>query len=125
MNSYQIELTNYQTLFLLDNTSIFALDLEVKQNVPLLQILRLKLLSGVLEESNTTLVFTGDELWILLEIAKSGAQVGQEKVGMQLIHSLGKALLCISNDYPAVLSDEIGTQFSREKLDQWRKTHNE
>ncbi len=130
MASYELPLTESELLWLLDHTSIFT-PMPQGQNIEGMCEYRLKLLSGLglpHSDKETSLVtLVTDELWISLETAKFAAQMGTEKVGLNLIHKLGEALLAVSADaevHSAVIQCGEGDDepvWERDKLRDWKE----
>ena len=104
MASREVELCYSEQLWLLDHISIFSLCPPDEQlNLRAMENLKLKLLSSLIEakdnRANGVLTLEEMELWMALETVQSSAQMGSERVGMNLIYKLGKALLEVRSDF--------------------------
>ena len=130
MNSCKVGLTQNQILFLLDSTSIFtatpeSTDINDQIRMQKLKDFRLKLLSGIIyPATEVNLTFTSSELWLALEVSKSGVQIGQEKIGLELINIFGKALIEISSELDLATNDideSLHTERGQEKVKQFKE----
>lgn len=103
MEAYAVELTRKEALFLSDQISAFSPPPEMEtQSWPPLRELVLKL-GAVLHEHHDdrtpcVVHFTGPELWLMREYAKSTVMVGGEKVGLELLMKIYQGLLAIAAD---------------------------
>jgi hypothetical protein len=103
-NTYPMQLTQLESLYLSDSISMFTQgppDALPGQMSPFPNLL-LKIGGAVLEteqqKSAATVHFNLSELWMIREITKSSAVVGSERVGLNLLMKIYNGIRALSAD---------------------------
>ena len=86
----KIQFTEGELLWMISNTSIFSQTPE-GPNVKAMQDFRTKILSAL--EENGEISLTIQEMWIALETVQFSSRIETEKIGINMIHKLGKSIL--------------------------------
>ena len=137
-DTYLIELSHLETLFLSDSLSMFtqgppgSLGASIDQLSPYPTLL-LKIGGAILEteqtKAATKVSMTIAELWMIREVAKSSVVVGSERVGLNLLIKVYEALRTLSaepnmqsvvNDIGEVLENEPGKRNYAAQLERIR-----
>ena len=91
MDSWEHELTVNQARYLSD-----MLRLGEKDDVSEWRLLMLKVMRPISDQDIATVHLTADELWTIRDVAKSSAQVGTERVGLELLEACARGLLTLA-----------------------------
>lgn len=131
MATAEIRLTMKEITYLSDALSMFSEG--PSKDVRAYPELLLKIGAAFLEVREDTtipLVLVEDELWMVRETAKSGAMVGPEKVGLNLMLKVYAALRAVCAQgavHAAVMQagdgqeDEPARGDRRERIEEWKK----
>lgn len=102
METYPIEITKLESVYLSDAISVFAPGPPGTGDHEAYPMLLMKILSAFLEADTdgqpVVIHVSQAELWMIREVAKSSVMIGAEKVGLNLLTKVAKGLLAVTAD---------------------------